>query len=64
MVMEDRHMHIFTQATIATDMDELVYIRILNKDPNAANWEATDKGRIFIQGVWENSHMVSLVLHF
>jgi len=20
------------------------------------NWEATDKGRIFIEGVWETSH--------
>jgi len=44
---------------VATDMDELSYIRLSNKD-QTANWEATDKGRMFIPGVWESSHMVSL----
>ena len=55
LIMEDRHMYIFTRATVATDMDELVYIRFMREQ----NWEATDKGRIFIEGVWENSYMVS-----
>jgi len=54
-VLEDRHLNIFTPATIATDMDELCYIRIHNKE-QTQNWEATDKGRIFIEGVWETSH--------
>ena len=58
-MLEDRHMYIFTPAIVATDMDELVYIKLLNKD-QTSNWEATDKGRIFVLGVWENSHMVSL----
>lgn len=54
-VLEDRQMYIFTPAQIATDMDELCYIR-LNREHN---WEATDKGRIIIEGVWDTSHMVS-----
>ena len=61
MVMENRHMYIFTKAFIATDLDELVYIRLANKD-QSSTWEATDKGRIFIEDVWENSYMVSFTL--
>lgn len=39
-------------------MDELVYIRF-NRVNSDDKWEATDRGRILIEGVWETSHMVS-----
>lgn len=55
MVLEDRLMYVFYPAQIGTDLDELVYIRMLNREQQ--HWEATDKGRMFISGVWENSHM-------
>jgi len=51
-------MYIFSKATIMTEMDELCYIRNHNTAKHT-KWEATDKGIIFIEGVWENSHMVS-----
>lgn len=37
-------------------MDELVYIRF-NRVNSDDKWEATDRGRILIEGVWETSHM-------
>ena len=58
-VLQDRLMHVFDGAIVATDMDELVYLRINNQNSDTA-WEATDKGRVFIEGVWETSHKVSL----
>ena len=59
MILDDRQMNIFHPAIIATDMDELCYIRFDNKEIQQ-NWEATDKGRIFIEGIWETSHKVSI----
>lgn len=55
-ILEDRQMYIFSKATIMTEMDELCYIRNHNTAKHT-KWEATDKGIIFIEGVWENSHM-------
>ena len=57
-ILLDRHMNVFVPATIATDMDELCYVRFDDKD-YPQTWEATDKGRIFIEGIWETSHKVS-----
>lgn len=54
-------MYIFSKATIMTEMDELCYIRNHNTAKHT-KWEATDKGIIFIEGVWENSLMVSTTL--
>lgn len=59
MILEDRLMYVFFPAQIGTDLDELVYIRMLNREQQ--HWEATDKGRMFLSGIWENSHMVSLL---
>ena len=39
-------------------MDELVYIRFSFRQGRDVKWEATDRGRILIEGVWETSHMV------
>jgi len=54
-------MYIFSKATIMTEMDELCYIRNHNTAKHT-KWEATDKGIIFIEGVWETSLMVSTTL--
>ena len=54
----DKSLQLFAPTVICTDMDELCYIRTLDKD-NIQNWEATDKGRIFIEGIWETSHKVT-----
>lgn len=61
-VMEDRHMYQITNAKVFTEMDELVYIqfRRLTRDNKwEETWEATDRGRILIEGVWDTSYMVS-----
>ena len=55
MFLEDRHLQQFYPATIATDMDELVFLRVHNKEQQT-QWEATDKGRVFIEGIWDTSH--------
>ena len=60
-ILEDRQMYIFSKATIMTEMDELCYIRNHNTAKHT-KWEATDKGIIFIEGVWETSLMVSTTL--
>ena len=62
-ILEDRHMSIFEPATIATDMDELCYVRYDRDDLNH-NWMATDKGTIFIEGVWETSHKCKELIMF
>lgn len=59
-VMEDRHMYQITNAKVFTEMDELVYIqfRRLTRDNKwEETWEATDRGRILIEGVWDTSYM-------
>ena len=64
-VCEDRHMYQFQRATIATEMDELCYIRfnrMMRDEKWDEKWEATDRGRIFIEGVWDTSYMVSCFL--
>ena len=53
-----RQMYQVYQATVCTTMDELVYIKFTRANINDS-WEATDRGRILIEGVWENSHLVS-----
>lgn len=58
-ILDDRQMYTFSRATVLTEMDELCYIRNQYGTKNA-KWEATDKGNIFIEGAWENSHMVSI----
>lgn len=62
-LLECRQMYIWIPAVVATDMDELCYIRSLN-DNSFQNWEATDKGRIFVEGVWETSHFCRELLRF
>ena len=58
-LMEDRHVYVFEQALVTTEMDELCFIKVYNeKSLNKTPWEAPDKGRIFVEGVWETSHMV------
>lgn len=58
-VLEDRLMYVFSPGQILTELDELVYLKIHNRE-GTSTWEATDKGRMFIQGIWEESYMVSL----
>ena len=58
-ILMDRHMNEFTPATIATEMDELCYVRFDDNKRYDQLWEPTDKGRIFIEGIWETSHKVS-----
>lgn len=58
MILEDKHMSYFVPAIVAIEMDELCSIRFFSKEYNQM-WEPTDKGRMFIEEVWENSHRVS-----
>mmetsp|Transcript_15511 Transcript_15511/g.21023 ORF Transcript_15511/g.21023 Transcript_15511/m.21023 type:complete len:121 (+) Transcript_15511:4636-4998(+) len=55
------------RATVVTEMDELVYIRFarLTRDERfEEKWEATDRGRIMIEGVWETSYMCRELTRF
>lgn len=50
-------MSVFVSAVVAIDMDELCSIRFpQNQREFSQTWEATDKGRMFIEGIWETSH--------
>ena len=56
-VVLDRQMHIVTPAYVCTTMDELAYIKFTSMRNLDCCWEATDRGRILIEGVWETSQM-------
>lgn len=63
LVCAYRHVYDFSPAFITTEMDELVYLKSNNKDLGL-NWEATDKGRIFLKEVWLNTHMQTEVTKY
>ena len=53
----DKHLQLFAGTIVCTEMDELCYVRTTDTEQLSC-WEATDKGRPFLSGIWENSYKV------
>ena len=53
----DKHLQLFAGTIVCTEMDELCYVRTTDTEQLSC-WEATDKGRLFLSGIWENSYKV------
>ena len=51
--IEDRFMNVFKRGLILQELDELVSVRMIDTDHQ--NWEPTDKGKLILAGVYEET---------
>ena len=51
--IEDRFMSVYRNGYILQELDELVSVKLIETD--SQNWEPTDKGKIILSGVYEET---------
>ena len=51
--IEDRFMNVYRSGFILQELDELVSVRMIDTDHQ--NWEPTDKGKLILAGVYEET---------
>ena len=51
--LEDRFMGVFRSGYVLNELDELVSVRMCDND--SSNWEPTDKGKLILAGVYEET---------